>query len=128
MRKRRQKKIAEIVTDEAASRMKTILKKAPEQRFVFRKSHHAVANVAWRKDAVLASKASGAAPIVGDSYNCSKLRNGAVRIGMLVATPDDVFLKPAQQSRQSRAPAKRDDAEPARKSLRLFLFFLHRMT
>ena len=125
---RGQEKIAEIVADEAASGMKTILEEAAEKSLIFGKGDHAVANVAGRKDTVFAAKAAGTAAVVGYGNNGSELGNRAVRIGMLVAAADDVLLEPAKKRRESGAAAKSNHAESAGESFRFALFFLHRMT
>lgn len=70
MGERGQEKIAEIVADEAPSGMKPILKQAAKQSLVLRESHHAVADVARRKNAIFAAKTSGASAIIRNSNDC----------------------------------------------------------
>ena len=53
-----EEKIAEIVAAQAAPRMKTILEKPAEKRFVLGEGDHAVANVAGREHAIFAAKAA----------------------------------------------------------------------
>ena len=123
-----EKEIAEIVADEPAAGVKTILKQASKQRLIFREGYHAIANVARRKDAIFAAKTPGTAAVIGDRNNGRKVGYRAVRIGMLVAAAYDVLLKPAQKSGQSGASAKSYDAESTGESLRFGRFLLHRMT
>src|SRR5260370_38778276 len=66
VRERGEEKIAEIVADKAAAGVKTILEQPAKQRFIFRKSHHAVTDVAGRKDEVLAPQAAGRAAASGE--------------------------------------------------------------
>ena len=47
---------AEAVASQTNAGLETILKKPAEQGFVFRQCHHAIAEVAGRKDAVLAPR------------------------------------------------------------------------
>src|SRR5712692_2030800 len=54
MRERGEEKIAEIVAGEAATCVEAVLEQAAEKGFVLRKSHHAIANIAGREDAVFA--------------------------------------------------------------------------
>src|SRR5216683_23523 len=60
-----EEKIAEIVADESAAGVKTILEKPAEKGFIFRKSDHAVADVAGRQDAIFPAEAAGAAAVIG---------------------------------------------------------------
>src|SRR5260370_6750757 len=108
-----EEKIAEIVADEAASRMKTILEEAAEKGFIFRKSHHAVANVAGREDAILAAQAAGAAAVIGDGDEGGEIGDGTLGAGVLVGAADDVVLEAAKQRGQSRAAAESDKPEAA---------------
>jgi hypothetical protein len=95
MRERGKKKIPKIMADQAASGMKAILKQASQQRFVFRESNHAIADVARWKDAIFSAKTSGASAIIGDGHDGCQLTDGAVSIGVLITAADDVFLEPA---------------------------------
>src|SRR5260370_238475 len=93
---RGQKKIAEIVADETAAGMKTILEQATEKRFVFREGHHAVADVAGRKDAVFAAQAAGAAAVIGDSDDGGEIGDGSFGAGVFVGAADNEFLEAAK--------------------------------
>ncbi len=61
---------------EAAPGGKAVLKKFPQQMFVLGKSHHAVANIAGRKNAVFAAQAPGASAVIGDSDNGRQIGDG----------------------------------------------------
>jgi hypothetical protein len=128
MGERGQEEIAEIVADEAASSVKAILKKAAKKSFIFRECHHAIANVARRKDTVLAAKAAGATSVIGDGNDGSKFRNWPVRIGVLVAPSDDVFLEAAQKGGKSGASSKRYNSESVSERPRFVRFSVHRVT
>ena len=113
MSERGEEKITEIMTDEAAAGVETILEEATEKRFVFGKSDHAIANVAGREDAIFTSQAAGAAAVIGDGNDGGKVGDGTVEGGTIVATADDVLLKAAQQGGQASATAKSDNAKAA---------------
>src|SRR6266403_2627985 len=125
MRERGQKKIAEIVADETASRMKTILEETAEKSFVFRKSHHAIADVAGREDAVFAAQAAGAAAVIGDGDDGDEIGDGAFGAGVLVDTADDEFLEAAKERGKAGAASKSDYAEAAGESFRFGGAFCH---
>jgi hypothetical protein len=122
---RGEKKIAEIVADETASGVETVLKQAAEKSFVFGKRDHAVADVARRKNAVLAAQAAGAAAVVGDGDDGGEVGNGALGGGVLIGASDDVFFKAAEERGEAGAAAESDDAEAAGESFRLGSSFLH---
>jgi len=111
VRERGQKEIPEIVADQAASRLKAILKKAAEKRFVFRKRDHAIADVAGRQNSILTSKTTGASTVVSNRNNGGKIDDGTLGSGMAFMTAEDVFLESSQKSREAGATAKRDNAE-----------------
>jgi hypothetical protein len=69
------------------------LKQAAEKRFVFRKRHHAVADVAGREDAILAAQAAGAAAVIGDRDDGGEIGDGTIGAGVLVGAADDEFLE-----------------------------------
>ena len=54
MRERGEEKISEVVAGQAAAGVKAVLKQAAQQRFIFGKRDHAVADIAGREEAVLA--------------------------------------------------------------------------
>src|SRR6266550_4419564 len=122
---RGEEKISEIVTDEAAAGMETVLKEASEKSFIFRKSHHAVADVAGREDAVLPAQAAGAAAVIGDGDDGGEIGDGAFGAGALVDAADDEFLESAEESGKAGAASKGDDAETAGKSFRFGGAFFH---
>ena len=66
---RGQEQIAEAVSLEAASALKAVLEEPGHQGLVFRKCHHAVADVTRRKDLEIATQPPGAAAIVGDGHD-----------------------------------------------------------
>jgi len=125
VRERGKEKIAEIVADESAARMKTILKQAAEQRLILRESDHAVANVAGRKDAILAAQAAGAAAVISDGNNGSEIGNGPFGGGAAVGAANHMFLKAAEERGKAGAASKGDDAEAGGKSLRFGGTFFH---
>jgi hypothetical protein len=125
VRERRKEKIAEIVADEAAAGLKAKLEQPAKQRFVFRKSHHAVANVAGRKDAVLAAQAAGAATVVGHGNDGSEIGDRTFGAGVFVAAADDQFLEAAEERGEACAAAKSNDAEAVSESPRFGGAFLH---
>src|SRR6266513_4167201 len=110
---RGEEKIAEIVSDEAAAGMEAVLKQASEKGFIFRKSHHAIADVAGREDAVLAAQPAGTAAVIGDGDDGGEISDGAFSAGVLVDAADDKFLEAAKQRREACAASKSDDAETA---------------
>src|SRR6267378_1602469 len=115
---RGEEKITEIVADEAAAGMEAVLKQASEKGFIFRKSHHAIADVAGREDAVLPAQAAGAAAVIGDRDDGGEIGDGAFGAGVLVDAADDEFLEAAKERGESGAASKSDDAEAAGKSFR----------
>src|SRR5713226_2487712 len=117
VRERGQKKIAEIVANEAASRMKTILEKAAEKSFIFRKSHHAIADVTGRKDAVLAAQAAGAATVISNGDDGGEIGDGAIGASVFIGAADDEFLEATKERGKPGATAKSNDAEAAGKRL-----------
>src|SRR5579859_216321 len=128
MGERRQEQIAEIVADQDASSVKSILKKTAKKGLVFRECHHAIANVARGKDTVLAAKAAGTAPVIGDGNDGRKFRDGPICVGMLIAAPHDIFFEPAQKGGKSRASSKSYGSESASEKLRFVGFSLHWVT
>ena len=128
MGERGQEEITEIVADEAASGVKAILKKAAKKSLIFRECHHAIADVARGKDTVLAAKTTGAASVIGDGNNGCKFRDWPIRIGVLVAPSDDIFLEAPQERGKSGASSNRYNSESASERPRFVRFFLHRVT
>src|SRR6266481_6951081 len=120
-----EEKIAEIVADEAASRVKTILEQSAEKGFIFRKRHHAIADVAGREDAILAAQAAGAAAVIGDGDDGGKISDGALGAGVLVGAADDVVLEAAKQRGQSGAAAESDNPEASGQGFRFGGAFFH---
>jgi len=106
-----EEEIAEVVPAEAASGLEAILKELAEERFVFRKGDHAVANVARRKDAIFAAEAAGAAAVIGDGDDGGKIADGAPGGGPLVGATDDMFLEAAEEGGEASAAAEGDDAK-----------------
>ena len=75
--------------------MKTVLKQASHQRFVFRQRHHAVADIAGRQHAIFATQTAGAATIVGDGHNGGKVGDGPFRRSGVIALPHHMILQAA---------------------------------
>jgi len=98
--------------------METILEKAGKKGLVFRKRHHAIANVTRRKDAVLPTQAAGAAPVIGDRDDGGEIGNGAFGAGVFVGAADHEFLEATEERREPGAASKSDDAEAVGKNLR----------
>ena len=96
VRERGEKEVAEVMADEAASGVETILEKAAEQGFVLRKGDHAVADVTRRENAVFAAKAAGASAVIGNGDDGGEIGDGALGSGMFVAAANDVFLEAAK--------------------------------
>jgi len=115
---RGEEKIAEIVADEAVAGMKTVLEKAAEKGFVFRKSHHAVANVARREDAILAAKAARTAAVIGDRDDGGEIGDRTFGAGVLIGAADHVFFQAAEERGEAGAASESDYAEAAGRSLR----------
>jgi len=122
---RGEEKIAEIVADEAAAGMEAVLKQAAEEGFIFRKGHHAVADVAGREEAVLPAQAAGAAAVIGDRDDGGEIGDGVFGAGVLIDAADDEFLEAAKERGKSGAASKSDDAEAAGKSFRFGGAFCH---
>src|SRR5216684_1916935 len=125
VRERGEKKIAEVVTGEAATRVEAILEQAAEKSFILRKSHHAVADIAGREDAVLAAQATGTAAVIGDRDDGGEIGDGAFRSGLLAGTQDHEFLEAAEERGKAGAASKSNDAEAAGKRLRFGRAFFH---
>ena len=96
---RGEEKITEIVADQPAAGMKTVLKKTAKQRFVLGKRDHAVANIARWQDAIFAPQATGAAAVVRHGDDGRKIGNGAVGVGIFVVAADDVLFESAKKGR-----------------------------
>jgi len=82
----------------------------------------------WVQDPVLAAKTTGAAAVIRNGNNGRKFRDWPIRIGVLVAPPDDIFLEAAQKGGKSGASSKRYNSESASERPRFVRFFLHRVT
>jgi hypothetical protein len=111
VRKRGEKKIAEIVSGEAAAGVETVLKEAREKGFVLGERHHAVANIAGRKHAVLAAKPAGAAAVIGHGDDRGEIGDRAPSGRKLIAAAYDVFLQAAEKGRKPRAAAESDNTQ-----------------
>ena len=125
VRERGEKEIAEIVAGEAAAGVKAILKQAAEQGFVFRKGDHAVADVAGRKNTVLAAQTAGAAAVVGDGDDGGEVGDGALAAGVFIDAAEDVLLEPAEKRGKTGAAAEGDHSEAARERFRIGDAFFH---
>jgi hypothetical protein len=112
-----EKEIAKIVADEPAAGVEAILKEAAEEGFIFRKSDHAIANVAGREDAIFAAEAAGTAAVIGDGDDGGKIGDGAFRAGLFAGAGDDEFLEAAEKSGEASAAAEGHDAEAAGESV-----------
>ena len=73
-----EKEVAEIVADEPAARVESILEEAAEESFVLAERDHAIANVARRQDAIFAAEAAGTAAVIGNGDNRSEAGDGMV--------------------------------------------------
>lgn len=87
-----EEKIAKVVATQATTGGKTILEQTAEKRFVFRKGHHAIANITGGKHAILAAKTAGASTVVGDGDDGGEIGDGALQCGMLITAADHMFL------------------------------------
>ncbi len=108
MGERGEEQVAEIVADQSAAGVKAVLKQTSEQRFVFGKRDHAVADVAGRQHAIFAAKTAGTAAIVGDGDNRGKVSDGAFAGSLAIRAEDDVLFQSAKQRGKARAAAERD--------------------
>ena len=111
MSERGEEKIAKIVADQTAAGVEAVLEEAAEKRFIFRKGDHAVANVARRENAILAAQAAGAAAVIGDGDDGSKIGDGVFGAGVFAGARNDKFLEAAEQSGEASASAEGYDAE-----------------
>jgi hypothetical protein len=93
VRERGQEKIPEIVTHQATSCLKAVLKKAAEKGFVLRECDHAVADIAWRQDAIFTAETTGTSAVIGDGHDGSEIDDGALGSGMAFMMAEDVFLE-----------------------------------
>src|SRR4029077_6307693 len=113
VRERREKQVAKIVAHQAAASVKTILKEPAEQSFVLRERHHAVTDVAGRKDTVFAAQAAGAAPVVSDGNDCGEVAYRLERAGAAATISSDVFLQTAKKRGETGTAAEGNDVEAA---------------
>lgn len=113
MGERGEEQVAEIVADQAAPGVKAVLEKAAEQRFVFRKRDHAVADVTRRQHAVFAAKTAGTAAIVGDGDNRGQVSDGAIAGSVAIRAKDDMLLQPTKQRGKAGASTERDHTQSA---------------
>src|SRR4029077_17431112 len=93
--------------------------------FIFRKSDHAIAYVAGRKDAVFAAQSAGAAAVIGDRDDGGEGGDGTLSAGLFVGAANDVFLKAAEERGEAGAAAEGDNAEAARERFRFGGTFFH---
>jgi len=107
---RGKEEVTEVVADETAAGVEAILKQAAEESFVLAESDHAVADVAWREDAIFAAQAAGAATVVGDGDDCGQTRDRVFTLDFVAAARDKIF-EPAQQGGKACAAAESDDIE-----------------
>jgi hypothetical protein len=120
-----EKEITEIVTHQAPPGMKAILKQAAEKSFVLGQGHHAIADVAGRKDTILAAKAPRAAAVIGNGNDGGEAVDGLELAGGFVAAARQELLKAPQQGGKARAAAERDDVETTGVWFRVGGAFLH---
>jgi len=120
-----EEKVAEIVADEAAARMEAVLKEASEKGFIFGKSDHAVANVAGRENAILATQAAGTAAVIGYGDDGGEIGDGVPGAGVLVGAADDEFLEAAEEGGEAGASAEGYYAEAVGKRFRFGGAFFH---
>ncbi len=105
-----EEEIAEVVASEAAAGVKAILEEASEKGFVLTEGDHAVANIAWRKDAIFAAQAAGAAAVVGDGNDGREAGDRVFACDFVAATRNEIF-QTAQQRGKTRTAAESDDVE-----------------
>ena len=92
----------------------TILEQTAEQRFVFGKRDHAIADVAGRKNAIFAAQTAGAAAVIGDGDDGGEVDDGTARGRIRIVARNDVLLEPAKKGGETGAAAESDDAKSAR--------------
>ena len=83
------------------------MKQLSEKILVLRKRHHAIANVAWRKDTIVAAKAAGTSAVVGDGDDRSEIRNGPLNPAFGIA---DMLFESAEDCGESGAAAEGHNA------------------
>jgi general stress protein YciG len=105
--------------------VEAILEEAAEQSFVLGESDHTVADVAGRKDAILAAQATGAATIIGNSDDGRETVDRLKIAGRFIAAAGQKFFEAAKKGGESSAAAESDDVEAAREWFRLGGGFLH---
>ena len=88
---------------QAAAGVETILKQPAQQGLVLGKRHHAIAQVAGRKDAVLAAQAAGTAAVIGNRHHRDEIGNRMMGVGPLPRS--DVAFQAAQQHGKAGAAA-----------------------
>ncbi len=123
--KRGEKKIAEIMADETAARVETVLKEAAKKGLIVREGDHAVANVAGGENAVFPADAAGAASVIRDGHNRGEVSDGVLAGGVLVAAADDMFLEAAEKGGETCSTPKSNDAEAAGERFRIGKAFFH---
>src|SRR6266849_4615937 len=124
---RREKQIPEIMTAQAAPGVKAVLKQPPQQGLIFRKSHHAIANIAGRQNAIFTAQSAGAAAIIGDRDDGGQVDDRTLGVGAFVTAAHNMFFEATEQRGKTRAPAESDDAETARERFWLRGAFFHQM-
>jgi len=113
-----EEEIAEVVADKAPAGVEAILEQAAEQGFVLAESHHAVANVAGRQDAIFAAQSAGTSAVVGDGDDRSEAGDRMI-VADFVATASDEVFEAAQKRGKAGAAAESDDVQT---TIELFRF------
>ena len=120
---RGKKEIAEVVADQAASGVETILEQAAEQGFVLGKRDHAIANIARGKNAIFAAQAAGAAAVIGDGDDGGEIRNGRSAFGFLSSPRTTCSLRPRSRVDKPVPPPSATMRNPREKFPGLTWFF-----
>ena len=105
-----EEEVAEIVADEAAAGVETILEEAAEKGFILAESDHAVTDIARREDAIFAAEATGAAAVVGDGDDRGETGDRVFSFDFVAPAGDEIF-EAAEKSGKASAAAESDDVE-----------------
>ena len=97
------------MTDQPVPRAEPILEQPAQQRFVLGESHHTVANVAWRKDAIFAAQPAGASPVIRNRDDRGEVDDGTFACRVRIMPWSYVQFEAAKERGQSGAAAERYD-------------------
>ena len=111
---RSHKQIPKRVALQLTARAEAMPKKLRQKLLVFRKSNHAVAQIARRQHVEVLAQPPGRTPIIGDRHHRRELADqilGHLRTGWRKHTRSGKVFETAQQRRKTRAPAHGDHTQ-----------------